>query len=400
MTITGIIAEYNPFHLGHAYQIAETKRRIGPDSAIVCVMSGDYVQRGEPAIFSKFVRARAALSCGADLVIELPLPWSMASAEYFAGGAVAILNGLGVVDYLSFGSESADLDGMYKIVQAEKSTDFSQKIKSAMEEGISYPAARTAVLEELTGGKAEALRRPNDTLGIEYLKALDRQHSTIQPLVIRRVGAGHDQYSAEIIKSASELRAMLARGENIGNHVPQNAYTVFMQEIRQGRGPVTGKAMEGLVLSRLRMMDLENFQRLPDAAEGLERKLYKACQTEPDLESIIRKVKSKRYTYARIRRMCMFAALGIDRQMLTQMPTYGRILACNLRGTEILRCARKTASIEMVNRPSSVRKLDHQINSIFACNAKAHDLYVLGYQNNEYHRGGEDWTTSPWVTYE
>ena len=127
MTITGIIAEYNPFHLGHAYQIAETKRRIGPDSAIVCVMSGDYVQRGEPAIFSKFVRARAALSCGADLVIELPLPWSMASAEYFAGGAVAILNGLGVVDYLSFEVSRQTWMGCTKSCRQRKVQTFLRK---------------------------------------------------------------------------------------------------------------------------------------------------------------------------------------------------------------------------------------------------------------------------------
>lgn len=400
MTITGIIAEYNPFHLGHAYQIAETKRQIGTDGGVVCVMSGDYVQRGAPAVFSKFARAKAAVSCGADLVIELPLPWSMASAEYFAGAAVAILNGLGVVDYLSFGSESADLDGMHKIVQAEKNKDFSQRIKSAMETGISYPAARTAVLEELTGERLEALRRPNDTLGIEYLKALDRQNSPMQAMAIRRIGAGHDQYTTERIRSATELRAMLGHGERIEHHVPAEAYPVFMEEIRQGRGPVTDSAMEGLILSRLRMLEPEVFQNLPDAAEGLERKLYKACQTEPDLESIIRNVKSKRYTYARIRRMCVFAALGIDRTMLRQMPPYGRILACNLRGTEILRRAKKTASLMLVNRPSSVRKLSPQIHSIFTCNAKAHDLYVLGYPNAEYHRGGEDWTTSPWVVYE
>ena len=366
----------------------------------MCVMSGDFVQRGEPAIFSKFARAEAAVRCGADLVVELPLPWCMASAERFAHGAIHILGSLGVVDYLSFGSESGDITTLEQVADCLDSELFRTGLSRFLDEGMPFAACRQAVVRGIMGPEPAALlAQPNDNLGVEYLKGIRRGGFPMKPIAVKRMGAGHDERTDDVMKSGFELRSMLRNGENTVEHLPEAAYNVFAEEIRQSRGPVTLNDLEPMVLSRLRMLDKRAFAVLPDATEGLEGKLYAACEEENSLEGIYARAKSKRYTHSRIRRMTMYAALGLTKDLFDTAPGYVRILALNERGRSVLKRAKKTAMIEIINKPAFVRDLAGSVGKTFVLTAKAHDLYVLGYKNTSFRTGNQDWKASPRYIY-
>lgn len=395
MIIAGIVAEYNPFHLGHQYQIRKTRALLGEDCGIVCVMSGDFVQRGEAAAFSKFARAEAAVRSGADLVVELPLPWSVSSAERFARGAVGLLGGLGVVDVLSFGSESGEVSALEEIAAAQESSEFHTLIKESLAQKISYPAAREQALTRMIGNRALFLRKANDTLAVEYLKAIRSAGFSMRPLAIRRVGAGHDEFISGKIKSGADLRKMLFSGENVRDYLPRTAYEIFRHEQEMGRGAVSQMEMEPIVLSRLRMLDEDVFSQIPDAGEGLERKLFTACRVQPTLSDLYDSVKSKRYTHARIRRMTLCAALGIKKEHFFENPPYVRILAFNTTGSMILKQAKKSGTLPILSKPTAVRGMNADSRMIFELTARAHDLYVLAYQNTQFHTGGQDWKESP-----
>lgn len=396
MKIAGIVAEYNPFHLGHQYHIQETRRILGQDSGIVCVMSGDFVQRGEAAIFSKFARAEAAVQCGADLIIELPLPWSISSAEGFARGAVDLLGGLGVVEVLSFGSESGDVSLLTAVAESLDSKQYTMELRRFLDEGLSFATCRqNAVLSILDASYGEVLSHSNDNLAVEYLRAIRRGGFPITPLAIRRVGAGHDDLTPHMVLSAAALRKKLQQGDDISDWIPSAAARVFRLETEAGRGPVTLQAMEPLLLSRLRMLEEDAFEQLSDATEGLERKLFAACGVQPNLSKIYDTVKSKRYAHARIRRMTLSAALGIKKRHVFESLPYARILAFNDRGSSILRLAKEKGNLSIVSKPTVVRTMKAPCDTVFRLNAKAHDLYVLAYQNEGFHAGGQDWQESP-----
>lgn len=396
MKIAGIIAEYNPFHLGHAHHIEETRRILGADCTIVCVMSGDFVQRGEPAVFSKYARAEAAVRCGADLVVELPLPWCMSTAERFANGAVSLLGGLGVVDHISFGSESGDAAKLLEISACLDSAQYSAQLRRYLDEGLPFAVCRQKAVEDLLGAQyGTVLSSPNDNLAVEYLRAVRAGGYAMEPLAVRRIGAGHDAMTGGGVRSGSQLRQMFANREDTAPYLPQAAYQVFQAEIEQGRGPVTLSSLEPLILSRLRMLEERDFSVLPDAGEGLEHKLCSACGEQPSLTAIYDSVKSKRYSHARIRRMTMSAALGVRKEHLFERPPYARILAFNDNGAEILHMAKARSSLPILSKPTAVKLLNTSANEVFALTAKAHDLYVLAYQNAGFHAGGQDWRESP-----
>lgn len=394
MNIVGIVAEYNPFHKGHAYQIRKTRELLGEDTAVVCVMSGDFVQRGEPAVFSKYARAEAAVRCGADLVIELPLHGCLGSAERFADSAVSILGRLGVVDYLVFGSELDDKEALERTAQVLLTSDFDDRLRYHLQTGCSFPSARSAALCDLMGG-VDMTQTPNNNLGIEYIKAILRSGYTMKPFPILREGAMHDAVYDGDMKSGSELRAMMKAGAAYVDFVPAEAYTVYARETESGRGPVFSEAMEAAILSRLRMIKKETFTALPDASEGLENRLHRACRTQCSLEEIYDSVKSKRYTHARIRRMTMCAALGVGSADYAADNLYARVLALNERGALVLRMTEAVRNIHVLSKPTTARSMEADAFSLFEKTADAHDLYVLGYQNKKYSAGEMDWKTSP-----
>ena len=392
--VIGIVAEYNPFHNGHARLIEQTRAQLGAVCPVVCVMSGDFVQRGSPAVYSKFARAEAAVRCGADLVLELPLPWSLSSAEGFARGAVGLLGSLGVVTHLSFGSECGELDPLQRVAEALLDPLLGEDLRAELRSGIPFAAARQQAVARRVGALAELLQAPNNILAVEYLKAIYDQRLELHPLTVLRTGAQHDRFAEGNIRSASELRMRIGAGEDVSAFLPRAAAEIFAREKTRGRGPVLPEALESALLSRLRQTA---YNALPGATEGLGNSLYRAAHEEPTLDGVLAAAKSKRYALARIRRMTMCAALGVTAGMDGGTPPYARVLAIGAQGRELLRAIDMRASVPVITKPAAGRSLPGPAGEIFALTADAHDLYVLGCPAREERRCGGDWRASPFV---
>ena len=336
MKIVGIICEYNPLHKGHAKQFAQIRALLGEDTVIVCLMSGNFVQRGMPAIIDKSLRAKAAIHCGADLVLELPVTYALSSAEGFAAGGVRILGSF--CDYLCFGAENADAVLLMQAASALLSEDFPPLLRKYLEAGISFPAARQAALEEM-GIRSELLEQPNNILAVEYCKAILSQGCAVQPLPIHRAGSYHAENADLENPSATSVRKLMMAGSDWKSFVPESICHVF-----DGAPLHSIEAGARAILSRLRTMTDEEFEMLPYGSEGLWRKFMHACRSEATLDDIIAATKSKRYTRTRIDRMIMCAYLGITLQdMLSPVP-YTRVLGFNDSGRFALKAARQTGS--------------------------------------------------------
>ena len=345
MEIVGIICEYNPLHLGHRKQLRHIRQVLGPDCGIVCLMSGNFVQRGAPAITDKMRRAEAALSCGADLVLELPVTYALSSAEGFAAGGVKILSPF--CARLCFGAETADAEVLTKVGKTLLSVDFSEALRQQLDLGLSFPAARQAALEAM-GVDGTILQTPNNILAVEYCKAILAQGSPMAPMVIHRPGSYHDNTPDPENPSATSLRRLMEGQEDWQSYVPQEAAPCF-----EG-APIHSLARgEKAILYRLRTMTDAEFEALPYGSEGLWRKFMRAAREKATLEEILTAVKSKRYTRTRLDRMCLCAFLGITAEMLNTPAPYTRVLALNDRGREILKRARETGTF-----PNAGQKMD------------------------------------------
>ena len=383
METAGIVAEYNPFHRGHAWHIAETRRRLGGDAPVVCVMSGHWVQRGECALADKWLRAALALDRGADLVVELPTPWAMASAESFARGAVSLLAATGVVDVLSFGSETGELAPLEAAAAALDAPDYPERLRAALGRGLSFPAAR----QEAAG--AACLSAPNNNLGVEYLRSLRALGSTIRPLTVPRQGAGHDGPAAGGFASASELRRLLraGRGEEAAPYLtaPWSGELADMQHI------------ERAVLARLRTMGEGDWAALPDGggAEGLPSRLAKAAREAVSLEDFYTRAKTRRYPHARLRRLALAAFLGIRADARPAAPPYVRVLGLGGRGRALLRKMKDTRPLPVIVKPAQARELDGPARTLFESEARYTDLYGLCFPAPR--PCGAEWIHSPVV---
>ena len=383
METAGIVAEYNPFHRGHAWHIAETRRRLGGDAPVVCVMSGHWVQRGECALADKWLRAALALDRGADLVVELPTPWAMASAEPFARGAVSLLAATGVVDVLSFGSETGELAPLEEAAAALDAPDYPERLRAALGRGLSFPAAR----QEAAG--AACLSAPNNNLGVEYLRSLRALGSTIRPLTVPRQGAGHDGPAAGGYASASELRRLLraGRGEEAAPYLtaPWSGELADMQHI------------ERAVLARLRTMGEGDWAALPDGggAEGLPSRLAKAAREAVSLEDFYTRAKTRRYPHARLRRLALAAFLGLRAAERPAAPPYVRVLGLGGRGRALLRRMKDTCPLPVIVKPAQARELDGPARTLFESEARYTDLYGLCFPAPR--PCGAEWIHSPVV---
>ena len=331
MAIVGIISEYNPFHAGHAKQFRMIRELLGADTAIVCLMSGNFVQRGAPAIIDKSLRAKAAIGSGADLVLELPVTGALSSAEGFASCGVGILGSF--CDYLCFGSETGDASSLMHIARALLNEDFPPLLKAQLEKGLSFPAARQKAMEAM-GIDGDLLSRPNDILAVEYCKAMIAQNITMQPLPIRREGSYHAQTAEIENPSATSIRRLMLEGQNWAPYVP--CPEMFSEAAKHSI-----HAGERAILAKLRTMRDEEFEALPYGSEGLWRKFMHACRRCTTLEEIIAATKSKRYTRTRIDRMVMCAFLGITGEMLEESVPYTRVLAFNDTGRSVLKLAKQ-----------------------------------------------------------
>ena len=395
MDFIGVVCEYNPFHNGHEYHLRESRLRAKTD-AVVCVMSGDFVQRGEAAIYSKFARAEAACRGGADVVFELPLAWSLASAEGFARGAVGLLGALGA-STLSFGMEAErteDLDFLARKL-LEPQTLAGIRALMAEDASISFAAARQKTLERSVGSAARLLEGPNNILAVEYLKAIYDLRLELAPLGVRRLGSEHDGAGEGNSRSASELRALLKRGEKTSAYIPYAVAAVYERDAALGRGMPSRETLETALLSRLRTLDAARCAALPDASGGLGERLERAAAEEPSLDAVCAAVKNKRLAMSRVRRAVVCAALGVESGMADGIPPYARLLAATPRGRELLGEIKKTSAVPIVTKPAAVRELDGASVRAFKLGAAAHDLYALGYRAAEERRGGADWRTGP-----
>jgi len=399
MKTAAIICEYNPFHAGHAYHIRETKRLIreqtGEDCAVLCVMSGNFVQRGDIAVCDKFARAEMAVRCGADLVIALPTPYAMATAEVFASGAVSLIAKLGIADYLSFGCECGDASVLQQTAAVLLSPAFSDAVKAPLAEGMSFAAARQQAVETLAPELRGVLDTPNNTLAVEYLKAVQRCGVSLAPLAIRRIGSAHDDaafVSDGMHPSASAVRKAL----RIGNFaaafamLPADAAEVLQRELNRGAAPVFFDAMEPALLSYLRRLTPEDYARLPDVSEGLENRLYDAMRKATTFDDACGLAKSKRYSYARIRRLYLAAFLGLSDGLYGGIP-YAQVLAFSDTGRTLL----KTIDFPVLTKPASVTSLDADAKALFAFERLCTDLYAMAYPGFDQRRADREFTTSP-----
>ena len=334
MKTVGIICEYNPLHLGHRKQIERIKAEFGENCAVVCAMSGNYVQRGVPAILDKSCRARAAVLCGADLVLELPVTAALSSAEGFAAGGVKILSQM--CDTLCFGAETAEKDALIHTAKALLSGDFPPLLRRELDTGKSFPAARQAALAQM-GLSAQVLSQPNDILAVEYCKAILTQDSPMEPFPIHRAGSYHAEDVDMENPSATAVRSRMLAAQDWKSCIPQPAQAIFADAPMH-----TLAAGERAVLAKLRTMTDAEFEALPYGSEGLWRKFLHACRTEATLEAIIAATKSKRYTRTRIDRMVMCAFLGITKETLEAEVPYTRVLAFNDKGRGVLKTAKKS----------------------------------------------------------
>ena len=358
MSVVGIVAEYNPFHAGHAFHLAETRRRLG-DHTAVAVMSGHFVQRGECAVFDKWARARAALEGGVDLVLELPTVWAAASAEHFAWGAVNILKEAGV-DAISFGSESGDAYGLREVAACLDRPEFHAGLRRFLDAGMPFAACRQAAVRELLGEELAALLSgPNDNLGVEYLKAARRLDWGPEVVAIPRRGAAHDGGDHPEYPSASFVREQIMSGKLAAEN------------------PASMKTGERWMLAALRRMDESGCAALPDCGEGLSHRLYRAVRQGRTLDEVYALAKTKRYAHARIRRGLLWGALGLRSSDHPDSPPYLRVLGATERGRTLLKELKKTARLPVITKPAHAGKLDGPGLQLFELEARCTDLYQL-----------------------
>ena len=390
MKTVGIICEYNPFHLGHSGHIEKTRRALGADAAVVCAMSGNYVQRGDFAVFNKHARAKMAVHSGADLIIEMPTPYALLSAEGFAKAGVYLLDKLGICEYLSFGSESGDMELLRSAASAIVTSKAHMITREWLSKGVSYASAQQKAADAVMGAQADVFMSPNNVLGIEYIKAIKDYGSSMRPMTVPRTGGEHDSDEGY---SASALRKALLRGSIPAELMPKAAFAASLEEIESGRGPVSVRKAELAVLARLRA--IEDYSGIPGASEGLERRFKRYAARETSIASILTNVKTKRYTMSRLRRMLLCAALGIKSEDTRLSPPYLRVLAMNNKGMELLGIARKKTKLPIITKPASVNKLSASAIRMFNLEAAATDFYVLAYPKEEERAGGQEWRQSP-----
>lgn len=396
MKIAGIIAEYNPFHTGHAYQIVQTRARMGEDCAVVAVMSGNWVQQAQCSVADKWARARLALLGGVDLVVELPTVWAVSPAESFARGALSILNACGVVDVLSFGSESGDLAGLKQAAQCLDSPEYQALVRELAVKGDTFAACRQHAVSELFGEvTGELLSLPNNNLGIEYIRALTALGSGIEPMTVLRQGAGHNTICTDRPQhlSATQIRGALSQGcwESVAEYLQRDARAVLEDKLVIGGL----ERVERAVLARVRTMRAEDWARLPEsgAAEGLTQRLERAGKSCTSLEAFFELAKTKRYTRARLNRLVLWAWLGLTADQVPDAPAYIRVLGFNDRGREVLRRMKERAALPILTKPAHARQLEQTGRALFELEARCTDLYDLCGETIPV--PGREWNTDP-----
>ena len=373
MMICGVAAEYNPFHNGHALHLARARAETGAE-AVICVMSGNFVQRGEPAVVGKRTRTRMALAHGADMVLELPVPYATAAAERFAYGAVAVLSACGIVNAISFGSESGDLPALSAMAAADEDDAFRARLHAGLREGRSFPIARDMASAD---GVASA---PNDILAVEYLRAVRRQNAPLMPHTLRREGAGyHDAEVCGALASATAVRAALLRGDADAVRAAMPASTA---EWLLTETPVTANDLSQAFHYALRTIPREKLMQIADISEGLENRILAFAEAHYALSDLAMAVKTKRYTLARVRRALLHILLQTDASAQCQPPPYIRVLGFRRDRERLLGRLCAEAALPVVTNLKNARTLlNDRAYALLADELRAGDIYRLAAQS-------------------
>ena len=390
MRVCAVICEYNPFHLGHAYHLRAAREASGADYTL-CLMSGALTQRGAFARHDKWLRARAALENGADVVLELPTRFACAPAPDFASGGVSLLSSLGVVTHLSFGCEPSALpllSAAAALFKAE-SPAFSAALQTRLADGLPYPRARALAAEQVAGLPADLLAQPNAALALEYLQALPPE---IIPVPVERRGSGYHDASLSALSSATAVRAALAQGS-----LPAALAAVpspdLLQTAEQNGFIHEEEALTQALLYRLRTASPEDLAALYGMDEGLENRFLAAAQTCATRESLLDSVKTQRYTHARLSRLCAYALLNLTRDFADahRAPEYARVLGFRKSAAPLLKVIKRRGSLPLVTKAADFDRT----NPLFALDVRAQDLWSLGVSNPALRSSGRDFTTSP-----
>lgn len=445
MLVQGIVAEYNPFHNGHLHHIRASQEITGADATVI-VMSGTYVQRGEPAIFSKLARTEMALCNGVDLVLELPFAFSCASAETFAYGAVSTLEATGIVDSLTFGSESGRLSSLSPVADflIEEPEVYRHALHAYLNQGLSYPVARQTALKdtfpsthpEQAIDAHKLLASPNNILAVEYLKALRFFHSTIAPITIKRKGSGyHDLHMDDALPSASAIRASLFNREStkgiadfvqrkpknipglknddepniepntepneLIQGIPYDVMVIIQREMDAGRGPVFSEVYTNILLQRLRCTAPEDLTGLPWMETGLEYRLIAAAQKAETMDELLSAVASSRYPKTRIQRICTAAIIGMTASLqkslsMTGYAQYIRVLGFSSKGQSLLSEMRKKAKLPIIGKSSLWGTYENPlIHELLTLECRASDTWALACKNSADRKGGNEHRLRP-----
>ena len=374
----GIIAEFDPFHRGHEYLIQRAREQF-PGAPIVVAMSGHFTQRGCPAALDPHARAEMALKCGADLVLELPLPWAISSAEGFARGGVAVL--AGVADTVVCGSECGSEELLQKAADCLRTEAYHGELKKRLSSGVSFASARQGAVAALAGEEtAGVLAQPNDLLAVSYLEAIAHFGLNMTLKTVRRTGPAHNANGADNgFASASAIRQLLLNGDcdAAAALLPEPARPILKREWDAGRAPADLGRCERAVLYRLRQMTEADFAALPDCSEGLEHRLYRAAQQAVSLEQFYTLAKTKRYAHARIRRLALWSFLGLTAQNRPSVPPFYRVLGMGSRGQLPLHNFLRSCPIPVITKPASAKELSGEAGRLFALEARAADLWQL-----------------------
>ena len=376
MSVIGIVCEFNPFHNGHKYLIDSVKKQ---GDIVVCVMSGNFVQRAEPAIFPKDVRVKAALLNGADIVLELPFVYATSSAEKFAYNAVKILDAFGC-DKLAFGTENATIEQLKQIVDILNDSCFDIKIKEYLKNGESYAFARQLVLN--TYGDGLNIDMPNNILAVEYIKAIRKLNSKIYPVCINRIGAGYnDDFAVDKFASATHIRSLISNNLSFEEFIPESCNSIYYDAIKNGQ--VISKEKFDLSSLVLLRSDLyESKENIAYMSEGLENRIDEAVRVCITLNEIYDKVKTKRYAHSRIRRAVLSRQFGVNIDDLNIDAPYCRLLGFNKNCENRLGEVVKNCSLPFIARFSDITKInDKRINKIFEYEEKTTDFYNLCLNN-------------------
>lgn len=388
----GIIAEYNPFHNGHLYHIQNAKEQANADY-VIAIMTGNFTQRGSTSIINKWEKTKMALYGGVDLIIELPTLYSISSAENFASGAIKILDELGIVDSISFGMEASNLSLLNNIANIlySENSKYQAFLKKELDKGNSFPRARQHAIMNFIGNDKRyenIMQGSNNILAIEYLKALKRQRSKLNPIGIQRQKVFYN--SNKIIDeyaSSTGIRQLLLNNNisEIAKVVPSTTFSILMENIKNGTYTNDLNDFSSELIYKLRSMDANDFKKLPDVSEGLENSFISASGKTNNIINLINTIRSKRYTQTRIQRILLYSLLGITRKDIEMSKTikpYIRVLGCSRQGQKLLSSINKKCTVITSVKKFENKNLNKKYKRMLDIDKYATDIYTIGYKNN------------------